>query len=70
MDKLISTKMYTALKAAGTPEEEAREGAAVLGELDKRITSLEYSHKFTHWIVGINIILLLGFGLSILNLIK
>jgi len=66
---MMSSKMFTALKAAGAPEEEARDGAAVLGELDKRITSLEQSHKLTHWMVGINITLSLGFGLSILNIL-
>jgi len=63
----MSTKMYTALKAAGTPEENAREGASVLGELDNKITKLEYSHKLTHWMVGINITLnlaIIGFLLS------
>lgn len=66
----MSTKMYTALKSAGAPEENAREGAAVLGELDKRITNLEYSHKLTHWMVGINIAISLGSGLAILFLLN
>ena len=63
----MSTKMYTALKAAGAPEENAREGASVLGELDNKITKLEYGHKLTHWMVGINITLnlaIIGFLLS------
>ncbi len=66
MDTMISTKMYTALKSAGAPEENAREAAAVLGELDKRITNLEYSHKLTHWMVGVNIALTFGYGFTIL----
>jgi len=69
MDTLMSTKMYAALKAAGAPEENAQEGASVLGELDKRITNLEYSHKLTHWMVGINITISLGFGLAILSIL-
>ncbi len=69
MDTMMSTKMYTALKSAGTPEENAREGAAVLGELGKRITNLEYSHKLTHWMVGVNITISLGFGLAILSIL-
>jgi len=67
MDTMMSTNMYTALKSAGAPEENAREGAVVLGELNKRITSLEYSHKLTHWMVGVNImltLLVIGFLLA------
>ena len=66
---IVSTKIHTALKSAGATDENARKGVAVLGELDKRITSLEHSHKLTHWMVGVNITISLGFGLSILNIL-
>jgi len=66
--EIMSTNMYTALKSAGVSDENAREGAAVLGELDKRITNLEHSHKLTHWMVGMNILITLCFGLFILNI--
>ena len=63
----MSIKMYNALKSAGATEENAQQGALVLGELEKEIINLKAGHRLTHWMVGINIMLsmaIIGFLLG------
>ncbi len=72
--EIMSTKMYTALKAAGAPEENAREGASALGELktafngiEKKFIKLESGQRLIQWMVSLNIMLtmlVIGFLLS------
>ena len=63
---LINVEMYEALKAAGASEEEAQKGAAVLCELNTRLTKLEADHRVTMFLVGLNILLTLTCGIGIL----
>ena len=70
----MSTKMYTALKSAGAPDENAKEGASVLGELktafngiEKKFIKLEAGQRLIQWMVSLNImltILVIGFLLT------
>ncbi|GBE13570.1 hypothetical protein BMS3Bbin14_01067 [bacterium BMS3Bbin14] len=63
----MSTKMYTALKSAGAPEENAKEGVPVLCELYKKFAKLEAGHRLTHGMVSLNIMLsmlVIGFFLT------
>lgn len=69
MDTMMSTKMYAALKSAGAPDENAQEGASVLGELAKEIIQLKTGQRLIHWMVGVNITISLGFGLAILSIL-
>lgn len=70
----MSTKMYKALISAGAPEENAQEGASVLGELktafsgiEKKFIKLESGQRLIQWMVSLNIMLttlVIGFLLT------
>ncbi|HIP38845.1 MAG TPA: hypothetical protein EYG88_05585 [Desulfocapsa sulfexigens] len=53
----MSTKMYTALKSAGAPEENAKEGASVLGELHEEIIKLKSGQRLIQMMVSLNIVM-------------
>ncbi len=64
----MSTKMYTALKSAGAPEENAKEGASVLGELYEAIIKLKSGQRLIQWMVSFNIILSMAIIAKMLTL--
>jgi len=49
--------MYTALKSAGAPEENAKEGASVLGELHEEIIKLKSGQRLIQMMVSLNIVM-------------
>ena len=62
----VSTKMYSALKSAGAPDENAQEGASVLSELDEEIIKLKSGQRLVRWMVIFNIIITF-WGLAIIT---
>ena len=64
----MSNKMYTALKSVGTPEENAKEGASVLGELCEAIIKLKSGQRLIQGMVSFNILLSLAIIATMLSL--
>lgn len=52
-------KMFVVLKNAGASEKKALGGSSAIGELFRGIDCLKRGHRITHWLVSINIVLML-----------
>jgi len=52
---MMHSKTYDALKAAGAPEDKAREAAEEIAGFENRLTSIEGELKLIKWMLGFNL---------------
>ena len=57
---VMLSKTYAALKAAGAPDEIAREAAEEIAGFENRLSVIESDVKLLKWMVGTNIVLTFG----------
>ena len=57
---VLLSKTYAALKAAGAPDEIAREASEEIAGFENRLSGIESDVKLLKWMVGTNIVLTFG----------
>ena len=61
------SKTYDALKAAGAPEEKAREAAEEIAGFEDRLTAIESDLKLLKWMLGFNLVLSMAIAALLLR---
>ncbi len=61
------SKTYDALKAAGAPEEKAREAAEEIAGFEDRLTAIESDLKLLKWMLGFNLALSMAIAALLLR---
>ena len=64
---LMLSKTYDALKAAGAPEEKAREAAEEIAGFEDRLTAIESDLKLLKWMLGFNLALSMAIAALLLR---
>ena len=64
---LMLSKTYDALKAAGAPEEKAREAAEEIAGSEDRLTAIESDLKLLKWMLGFNLALSMAIAALLLR---
>ena len=64
---LMLSKTYDALKAAGAPEEKAREAAEEIAGFEDRLTGIESDLKLLKWMLGFNLALSMAIAALLLR---
>ena len=59
---MMLSRTYEALKAAGAPDDKAREAAEEIAGFENRLAAIEADVKLLKWMLGVN----LAFSLAIL----
>ncbi len=54
---LMPSKTYDAFRAAGAPDDKAREAAEEIAGFEDRLTTVESDLKLVKWMVGFNLAL-------------
>ena len=54
---IMLSKTYDALKAAGAPDEKAREAAEEIAGYENRLAGIEAELKLVKWMIGFNLAL-------------
>ena len=54
---IMLSKTYDALKAAGAPDEKAREAAEEIAGYENRLAGIESELKLVKWMIGFNLAL-------------
>ena len=57
---MMLSKTYKAFKAAGVPDDEAREAAEGIAGFENRLASIEADLKLIKWIAGFNLAFVLA----------
>ena len=71
MSKII-TEVYDAFKAAGTPEDKAREAAKAIAEIgqEERLFKIDGDIKLIKWMLGILITMNIGIILMLIKVLE
>jgi hypothetical protein len=64
---LMLSKTYDALRAAGAPEEKAREAAEEIAGFEDRLTAIESDLKLLKWMLGFNLVLSMAIAALLLR---
>ncbi len=59
---MVLSKTYEAFRAAGAPDDKAREAAEEIAGFENRLAAIEADMKLLKWMLGVN----LAFSLAIL----
>ena len=62
------SKTYDALRAAGAPDDKAREAAEEIAGFEDRLTAIESDLKLLKWMVGFNLALSMAIAALLLRL--
>ena len=54
---IMLSKTYDALKAAGAPDDKAREAAEEIAGYENRLAGIESELKLVKWMIGFNLVL-------------
>lgn len=54
---IMLSKTYDALKAAGAPDDQAREAAEEIAGYENRLSGIEAELKLVKWMIGFNLAL-------------
>ena len=66
---IMLSKTYDALKAAGAPDDKAREAAEEIAGYENRLSGIEAELKLVKWMIGLAIGVILSVGLGITDLL-
>ena len=64
---LMLSKTYDALRAAGAPDDKAREAAEEIAGFEDRLTRIESDLKLLRWMVGFNLALSMAIAALLLR---
>ena len=64
---LMLSKTYDALRAAGAPDDKAREAAEEIAGFEDRLTGIESDLKLLKWMLGFNLALSMAIAALLLR---